>query len=416
MTIVEKFAVDKKRMSKDKSQLSSKIKPIRVVYFHDTAIFGGLEIYLLRFLSKLDRNICDPYVLIPGFTDIYRASPPKFIKDVKSLGVPLLRPDDPGSIRGLDAIKEINGMRRIFQEISPDIVHMHTYRPEGAQKATLAAKLAGVPVVVRTEHCAPTLFGDPSSKYRVRPFDKLTAEIITVSESNRQEQLEIYKRSPDKTRTMYTGVEPQKFNPNHDVTQAKKALGFSEDLPVVGAVGRLAEVKGFSYFVEAAHQVLNRYGPVNFLLVGGGPLEDELRESVRKLGIGDYFHMVGYQADPVPYIEAMDITVMSSLSEGLGLSLLEFMALGKSSVITDCPAMLEAAIDGITCNVVQTKNSESLAEGILKLLHDPAKARKMGEAARRRIETTFDFQFHVDEIMALYNDLVVKPQNVFVHS
>ena len=376
---------------------------VKVVFIHDTITYGGLEVYLLRFLRSLDRGLYQPYVLVPGYTDQYRSSPQQFIDEVNELNVPVLRPNHPGDTKGLSAIHDIVNIRRLLCDVRADVVHIHTCRPEGARKATLGAQAARVPLILRTEHCSPILFGDPSTnKLLMRVFDRLTDKLFTVSENNRLEQIEIFGRSPTKVTTSYTGIEPDHFDPEHDVAEAKEELGLSPHTPVVGAVGRLTKVKGFSYLIEAARQVLDNYGPTNFLLVGGGPLKKQLMQEIEAANIGKYFHLVGYKSNPVPYIKAMDVTVMPSLSEGFPLSLLEYMALGKPSVVTDYPTIREAVANDEHCIIVPMRNADALAEGIMELLRNPERAQVMGASLRNRVETNFDFQDHVDELTNMY--------------
>lgn len=376
---------------------------VKVVFIHDTITYGGLEVYLLRFFRNLNRSICQPYVLVPGYTDPFRSSPQQFIDEVSELNIPILRPNHPGDVKGLSPMQDIINIRRLLCDVQADVAHIHTCRPEGARKATLSAQAARVPLILRTEHCSPILFGDPSTnKLLMRFFDRLTDKLFTVSENNRLEQIEIFGRSPAKVTTSYTGVEPDKFDPEHDVAKAKAKLNLSPEIPVVGAVGRLTEVKGFSYFIKAAKQVLDEYGPINFLLVGSGPLKKQLEKEIQTADIASYFHLVGYKPNPIPYIKAMDITVMPSLSEGFPLSLLEYMALGKPSVVTDYPTIKEAVANDDHCKIVPLRDADALAEGILELLRNPEKARAMGTSLRNRVETNFDFQNHVNEMTNMY--------------
>ena len=377
-----------------------------IVFVHDTTKFGGLEMVVLDLLRHLDTSRFHPAVMVPGYHEPDFASPAEFIERVRAINIPILRPPHPGHQPILTTLIDVRNMVRLFRSAQTDIVHIHTARVEGARKATLSARLAGVPVVMRTEHSSPTAFGSASMRSnQTRFFDLLTHLIITVSEHDRQEQIECVGRTPKKVYRIYNGVDITRFQHEYDQCSVKYQLGFDPNIPLVGTVGRLSEEKGHQYFVEAAATVLHEFSQVQFLLVGSGDLGPQLKAQAAALGIADQVHFVGYQPDPVPYIEAMDVAVMPSLHEGFSISLLEFMALGKPSVVTDHPGLAEASIHGTTGLVVARRDSAALADGILRLLRDPTRARTMGQAAQRHVIANFTFDRYMNDIMSLYDKL-----------
>jgi glycosyltransferase involved in cell wall biosynthesis len=380
-------------------------RPKRLALVHDCTAYGGLEAHVLLLARYLDPARYTPLIVVPGYTDEYRASPPRFIEEAKALGFPVLQPVDPGNTKLVSYLRDIKNIRALFRQNQIDLVHIHTRRPVGARKATLAAKAANLPALVRTEHVTPSVGFKKPYKYLVKPFDLLTDRIITVSEANRQEQISLLGRSPQKVVTCQGGIELERFNPVHDVAEAKRKLGLDPTLPVVGTVGRLSEEKGHTYFISAAAEVIQQR-PVNFLLVGTGPLETQLKEQAKRLGLEDHFHFAGFQSNPIPYIEAMDLTVMSSLNEAQGLALLEFMAMGKAPVVTDLPSFKEIVTDGQNGLVVASASGSALASGILKLLGDTALREQMAQAALEKVRQQFSIQRMVNDLMDLYDNLL----------
>jgi glycosyltransferase EpsF len=312
-----------------------KQKPKRVVFFHDSHGYGGMELYLLRLIRHLDPERFTSAVFVPGFRDPYYTSSPQFIEEAQTAGITILRPPDPGKIPGVRGINEIASTAQILKSHQTDIVHIHTCRSEGARKTTLAARLAGISGVIRTEHFPPSVTFRPATRYLVKPFDRLTDMIVTGSAGDRQEQINLLKRSPNKVFLSYNSVELDLFNPNHDVAAAKRQLGLDQALPVVGTAGRLSVEKGHTYLIEAHAQILQQYGPVILLLVGDGELRQELESQVKRAGTTDHVYFAGYHRDVVPYMQACDVAVMPSLFEVFSLSMLEFMALGKPVVASD---------------------------------------------------------------------------------
>ena len=373
----------------------------RVAFVYDGTAYGGVEVYLLTLLRHLNYTRYDPIVIIPGFN--YPFSPQGFREQVQALGVPLLTPPNPGNSRNLSFVKDVINMRHLFKQTKTEVVHIQTSRFDGGRRATLAARLAGVPALIRTEHITPSVNMAFYSRFTTTPFDWLTNYIVTDSNSNRAEQIQLLNRAPHKVVSYHCGIELGRFNPVPDTRAAKLRLGLDPALPVVGAVGRLVEQKGHTYLVSAAAHVIKEFGPVNFLLVGDGPLEKQLKAQVAQLNIAQYFHFVGFQSNQIPYMEAMDVTVMSSIFEGFSISMLEFMAMGKPTVVTNYPSFLEAVIDGESGVVVAVRDGEAMAEGILKLLRNPTFAHKLGQAALARVKQEFSIQRLANDMMNLYD-------------
>jgi len=378
-------------------------KKRRVGLIHDCTIYGGLEISLELLARYLDSSRYEPIIIVPGYTDPYKSSPARFIQEVESLGLPLLRPIDPGNSRIMSPIKEIINLANLLRKAKIELVHIHTVKPNGGRKATISARLAGVPVVLRTEHLPPDAIRPDLSKTLLKSFDLLTDQIITVSKANLDEQVSQLNRNSKKLSYVHNGIELERFKSESIVFEAKRALGLDPRIPLVGAVGRLAEQKGFSYLIEAAARVIQEFGPVNFMIVGDGPEESKLKEQVSKLNLVEYFHFTGFASNIVPYVAAMDITTMPSLYEGFGLSLVEFMAMAKPSVVSDLACFREILQDKVEGLVVEVGNSEALAEGILQLLRDQKLAKRMGQAARLRAMGTFSIQQSAETMMQLYD-------------
>jgi len=373
----------------------------KVAYIYDGTEFGGVEIYVLNLLKHIDRTRYFPCVVIPGYNRCF--SPPRFIEEVRKSGLELLSAPFPGNSRGISFAKDVWNLAQIFKKNQIDIIHIQTSNYDGGKRPILAAKLAGVKVILRTEHVPPSSNLKLYSRYIIKPFDLLTNYIITDSNSNRNEQIRLLKRDPQKVYRSYCGIELEKFIPKHNPRKAKELLGFDPELPLVGAIGRLVEQKGHKYFVDAAARVIKEIGAVNFVIVGKGKLEKELREQVSRLGIAQYFHFAGFQSNYLPYVEAMDITVMSSIHEGFSLMMLEFMAMGKPCVFTDHPSFQEAIVNEESGLLVAVESGEALAQGILKLLGNPVLANQLGKNALARVRSEFSLERLIKDMMELYD-------------
>jgi glycosyltransferase involved in cell wall biosynthesis len=173
----------------------------------------------------------------------------------------------------------------------------------------------------------------------------------------------------------------------------------------------LSPEKGHVYFFDAAAKIIREYGPVNFLVVGTGRLEAELRAQVKGLGIEEYVHFLGFANDTIPFIRAMDITAMSSVSEGISLAMLEFMAMAKPVVATAEPSFAETIVDGESGVLVELKNGDALAEGIMRVLRDPDFAAAISRGAYERVRAEFDIRGNINRFMELY-ERMAQPARV----
>lgn len=286
-----------------------------------------------------------------------------------------------------------------------DVVHIQTRTPEASRRLTLAAFLARTPALIRTEHVSPGPHVGRWTRYTVVPFDWMTDLIITDSKADRDEQIRLVGRAPEKVATSYCGIDPFAFDEHHDIAAAKRALGIDPTSVVIGTVGRLHEQKGHRYLVAAAGEVLRHCPATVLLLVGDGPDEAALRQQVADEGIADRVIFAGFQADPVPYMEAMDVAVMPSLWEGFSISMQEFMAMGTPLVTSDHHSFREAMDHGVHGLIAPMRDSAQLAVEIERLVLDADLRATIGAAAAHRARQEFSIQRHVDELMTMYDQV-----------
>lgn len=389
-----------------KQTLLSPSMPRRVAYVHDANVFGGMEVLQMSMLRHLDTSRYEPFVVVPGYDDELRSSPKEFISLLHETGINVLRPPHPGDTRVLSLLHDVQNIAAMLRQARIDVVHIQTRHPEAAARATLATALARIKGVVRTEHLPPSHHMTWKTRYKIIPFDWMTDYIVADSDADRAEHLQLLGRSARKVVRSYCGIDAFKFNPDHDKRAAKRSLGLDPNLPVVGAVGRLHEQKGHTYLLDAIARVIADYGPLQFVLVGDGPLMAELRAKAEHLGITAYTHFAGFQSDYVRYMEAMDIGVMPSLWEGFSISMQEFMALGKPLVVTDHASFREALVHGEHGLIAPVRNGEALATHITKLLREPEMALRLGRAATARVRQEFSIQRHMSDLMTLYDSLL----------
>jgi len=139
---------------------------------------------------------------------------------------------------------------------------------------------------------------------------------------------------------------------------------------LIGSVGRLDDQKGYEYLIRAARRVVDVYPQARFAIAGEGPRREELGRLIERLGLGEHFHLCGFQASVADFIAALDLFVSSSRWEGLPLAIVEAMLLGKPVVATDVGGNREIVEQGRTGLLVKAEDPPALAAAILRML-DP---------------------------------------------
>ncbi len=162
-------------------------------------------------------------------------------------------------------------------------------------------------------------------------------------------------------------------------------LSIDPDAPLVGAVGRLARMKGHEHLLAAWPAVRARVPGAVLLVAGEGSEGEGLRRLAGQLELGESARFLGFRADAAALISAIDVLAIPSVrDEGCNNALLEAMARGRPAVVSDCEGLPEVAVDGSTATVVPRADPEALAGALAGLLESPAERKRMGEAARRR--------------------------------
>ncbi|MBA7709862.1 putative glycosyltransferase EpsD [subsurface metagenome] len=301
-----------------------------------------------------------------------------------------------------------------------DIVHTHNSKAGFIGR--LAAKIAGVPIIIHTIHgFAFHEYERPPRRILFILLERFAArlcdKLITISEPLKEWGLRLKIGRPEKYVTIYSGIEVEKFKVNINIDGKKKELGIKPNVKVIGVVAKLWEGKGHETVLEAAPQVIKKIPDVKFLFVGEGYLRDRLKARVRKLGLSDKIIFTGFRSD-IPKITAtFDVALLVSLFEGMGRVLLEAMVLGKPVVATKVGGIVDvvkasglegplAWKEGETGILVPPGDADALAKAIVTILKDEELARRMGEAGKRRIDKRFTAKTMVKRISEVYEKLI----------
>jgi glycosyltransferase involved in cell wall biosynthesis len=182
----------------------------------------------------------------------------------------------------------------------------------------------------------------------------------------------------------------------------RRAHAIPDDAPVCGIVARLTEAKDHRTLFAAVVLLRESHPGVHCLVVGDGELNDELARDVTALGLTPAVHFVGARENVRDYLAAMDVFVLSSITEGLAMTLLEAMAASRPVVATRVGGNPEAVEDGVTGRLVPASDPRALADAIAFLFDHRDVARAMGEAGRARVTSRFSLEAMVAQYKAVY--------------
>ena len=288
-------------------------------------------------------------------------------------------------------------IKEVFREFNPTVVHTHQI---GALfYAGSAARKLGVPAIIHTEHGKHY-----RSRFRTRVLGRVAARhasrFICVSKDIAKE-VESCRIAPSRNiRVLPNGIDVKRFAPSGLRHLGRKELAIPEDAMVIGTIGRLNEVKRQDLLIQAFAQHARRDPDARLLIVGDGPLQDDLRQLAMSLGVQDSVCFTGYKPDPERFLELMDVFVLSSRSEGMPLSVLEAWAAGVPVVTSDAGGLPELIRDGETGLLFPSGDQESLAAKLQMLLSNGELAANLRVHGRARVAA----EFSLDKMTSSYHE------------
>lgn len=371
--------------------------PLRVLHLIESLGCGGAERLLYVNLTWFDRTKIDSTVC-----HLYDRAP-HWREPIRDLGYPVMS-------LGMQSIRDLpRGIIRLsalLKEHPVDLIHTHLYG------ANLVGRIAGVwrgiPVVssLHNPDYEPATLIDNAvlspTKLRLMCWlDRLSCwladpEFIAVSEYVKQSAMTYLHVPAGRTHVIYNAIDVSAFAPNHEVTagarQIRRDLNLENDDPVLVCIARVDPQKGHRYLIEAMPALLERFPRLATVFLGDGP--EKLRESLialaEQLGVKSHVHFLGVKSDVRPYLEMCDVFVLPSLYEGMGIVLVEAMAMQRACVATHVAAVSEVVADGRSGVLVPPADPAALAGAITTLLANPLLRARMGAEGRRIVNERFD--------------------------
>jgi len=309
--------------------------------------------------------------------------------------------------RDLVALAKLTALTR---RLRPHVVHTHTAK--AGFLGRLAARAAGVPVILHTYH-GHVLSGYYSqAKTRAlqlmeRGLAHLSDQLIAVSDRVRDDLVQFGVAPAERFRVVPLGLD---LAPLFDVSAQRgvlrRELGVALDAPLVGIVGRLFPIKNHALFLEAAARLLAEQPDARFVIVGDGALRGELEARAEQPDLAGRVYFTGWRHDLATIYADLDVLAVSSRNEGTPVSAIEAMAAGCAVVATRVGGLPDLIADGRTGTLVPADDPTALSSAIGQTLTDPVGSRTIRAAARADVEHRFMATRLVDEMKALYLHLL----------
>ena len=285
----------------------------------------------------------------------------------------------------------------LLRRLAPDVVHLHS--PVAHTLGGVGARLAGVPVVVAHKR---TDFVPRAGWLKRWRFERLVDRMVAISQASRQ-ALEQAGVRPEQIRVIYSSVNTERYRPG---AVPPACPGVPAGAQLVAAVGTLHARKGHDVLLRAVALLAGRYPDLRVALVGEGPERDHLGQLAASLGIGERVVLTGNLADVRPVLEACQVVAMPSRLEGLGVSALETMAMGKPLVASSAGGLTEVVEPEQTGLLVPRDDPQALAAALDRLLGDAELRARLSTAARQRAVDTFSVERMVECTEQLYRELL----------
>ncbi|GMR17648.1 MAG: glycosyltransferase family 4 protein [Gammaproteobacteria bacterium] len=287
---------------------------------------------------------------------------------------------------------------KILRQERPDLVHLHSRRGADTLGA-IAAKLAGIPVLLTRRVDNPESRGVVAIKYR------LYTKIITISEGIKKVLIS-EGVAPNRIQCIHSAVDTEKYKPAPDRNSLGPDFGFDKNTKLVAVIAQLIARKGHRYLIDAIPDILSKVPEARFVFFGKGPIEPDLRKHCDKQGISTKVCFAGFRDNLDQLLPHLDLIVHPADMEGLGVSLLQAAACGVPIIGTPVGGIPEIVRDGVNGYLVPPGDVEVIASRVIEILGDQSRLSRMGKAGRELVKKEFSISNMIDTNFNVYNQML----------
>jgi glycosyltransferase involved in cell wall biosynthesis len=354
---------------------------LKILHIDPEKNWGGGEAQVVGLLENLSQRGHHNDLATPADGQLFRRSIPCVRK------IPL-------SVRNDLDVRGVPALRRLIRQERYDIVHLHTKRAHALSLWLPRGKHRPKYIVTRRMD-----YPEPNNCYTRYLYNRRVDGVVAISRSvlDCLSEAGVNRRS---IRLIYSGIDPMPF------TGLLSDDHRANDSTIVAMLAVLEERKGHRFLLDAARVLKNRGRKIRYVFAGDGSHKTQLQRLVQTLGLREEVSFVGFVADVPKFLSSIDVLVLPSLYEGLGVAALEGMAAGKPVVATRVGGLAESIVDGETGFLVPAEDGAALADAIDRLVADPSMARAMGCKGAARVLKNFTIEQMASQNEAYYYALL----------
>lgn len=335
---------------------------------------AGKELGILKLIDHLDQEKFEIFIVVIGV--IYEGPTINLPKEQ------VICLDHPGG----NSIALPLKLRKIFSDYRFDIVHTHSWNT--LLEGVIAAKLAGIPMIIHQEHGT---FPQGNLHCRLQNFFWRRADKMLSVSGELNKKLAAKTGFPlENIQAILNGVDDKRFYPDDKLRQNfREKFGFSNQDFIIGTVGRMATVKNHAMLLRAAAKLLHQGEALKIVITGFPTNETDIAALARELNIEAHLHLIGYQAEINMILNGFDIFTLTSFSEGCSNVIQEAMFAQKAIIATNVGGNPELIIDEQTGLLVASDDDAQLANAIQRLKKNRIEHESLAKNARNYAMTTF---------------------------
>lgn len=309
---------------------------------------------------------------------------------------------------GVNDLNSIREVRKIIKKYNPDIVYAHS------SKAGAIARIADIGL---KNHCIYNPHGwafnmrcPDKKRMMYMVIEKIAApfceKIICISDAEKQSALDKKICKDDKLQVIFNGVDIEAYESGEHGKIKRVNLNIPEDAFVVGMVGRISPQKAPDVFAKMAKLVKDKIPNAQFIIVGSGNQEAEIRKYAENNGFSENLHITGWVAEPMSYVELFDVACLLSRWEGFGLVLPEYMIAGKPIVASNVDAIPNIIRDGENGLLVSVDDPVESYEAVLKIYRDDELKDKLVAQGYRDVKKRFNARRVAEELERMISEFI----------
>ena len=380
MKVLEEKRTRKIKFEGENKGYFAKMEKIKIMHVAQAA--GGVDRYIRMLIKYLDKD---------KFENILVCSQDFHEEDYQGLLDYFAQIEMARAISKKD-LKVIREVRKLIQKYNPDIVYAHS------SKAGAIARVADIGLknncVYNPHGWAFNMRCSEKKRMMYRVIEKVAAlfceKIICISDAERQSALEKKICKKEKLQVIFNGVDIEAYETEKHGMVKRRDLSIPENAFVVGMVGRVSPQKAPDVFVRMAKLINDKIPNSYFIIVGSGPLENEIRSYTEKKGFSDKLHITGWVDNPMSYVELFDVACLLSRWEGFGLALPEYMMAGKPIVASRVDAIPNIIRDSENGLLVDIDDPIGASKAVNRIYDDSVLRRKLIERGYNDVRARFD--------------------------